>query len=162
MDHTASTVKKNPRRARAGDKPCKQQTREDAVCQRVWGAMAGRCATLRSIHAALASCGWSSHGRSHLHGLPRRTRHWTSGRKSSQRTAPFVAASIAGQCSAGTLPRRIQLFTTCGPTWIKPASADCPPAILIASSKLSMRHYKHMLISNSTGGVWLCKQMFYI
>ena len=43
----------------------------------------------------------------------RSTDHGISGRSSSQVTAPAVASSIAGQRSAGTLPRRIQLFTVC-------------------------------------------------
>jgi hypothetical protein len=50
----------------------------------------GWCCLVTGFHAACSI------------GLERRTLHSMSGRRSSQRTAPLVAFSISGQCSAGT------------------------------------------------------------
>ena len=62
----------------------------------------------------------------------RRTCHSTSGRRSSQRTAPLVARSIDGQCAAGTFPRSVQLQTVCTDLPIDLAKAAGPPEISIA------------------------------
>ena len=62
----------------------------------------------------------------------RSTAQSTSGLMSSQRTAPFVARSIAGQCSAGTFPRSVQLQTVCTDLPMALAKAAWPPEISIA------------------------------
>lgn len=82
------------------------------------------------VHAAIAS-------------VARNTCHFTSGRKSSQRTAPPVACSIAGQCSAGMLPRAIQLLIVCGLPSMAFAKAVCDPKREIAFKRDSMSTIIH-------------------
>ena len=62
----------------------------------------------------------------------RSTAQSTSGRMSSQRTAPLVARSMAGQCSAGTFPRNDQLQTVCTDLPMALAKEAGPPEISIA------------------------------
>ena len=78
------------------------------------------CATEGGDHAATRSLEFRSTAQS------------TSGRMSSQRTAPLVARSIDGQCAAGTFPRRVQLQTVCTDLPIDLAKAAGPPEISIA------------------------------
>lgn len=94
------------------------------------------------------------------HSWWRRTLHSTSGRRSSQRTAPRVARSISGQCSAGIPPRDIQLFTVCLLFPMALARADCDPRMLIACVSAFMnwilhtwgRTSQHVRIENVNNG----------
>lgn len=65
----------------------------------------------------------------------RSTSQATSGRRSSQRTLPPVARSIAGQYSAGTLPRLRHMCGALSETPIAEASATTLPAHSIARSR---------------------------
>ena len=78
------------------------------------------CATEGGDHAATRSLEFRSTAQS------------TSGRMSSQRTAPLVARSMAGQCSAGTFPRNDQLQTVCTDLPMALAKEAGPPEISIA------------------------------
>ncbi len=68
----------------------------------------------------------------------RNTAQSTSGLRSSQRTAPLVARSIDGQCSAGIPPRAIQFDTADGVTLTAQARALFDPRISAAFASASM------------------------
>ncbi len=111
---------------RAG-RACGASSNGSAKTVPVWlscGLHAG-CATEGGAHAACSR------------GV-RRTCHSTSGRRSSQRTAPLVARSIAGQCSAGIPPRAIQFDTADGVTLTAQARALFDPRISAAFASASM------------------------
>lgn len=132
------------------------------ACQRGWGCE-GRIRTCDLRLMRPASCQLLYLTRNHCafsHAqVLRKYDQSTSGRMSSQRTLPASAFSMPGQYSAGTLPRRSQLFTTCGTVSIRRASAACPPASRMAfsspvSTDVSMgKHYPHVFSDLSTPGV---------
>ena len=106
---------------RAG-RACGASSNGSAKTVPVWlscGLHAG-CATEGGDHAATRSLEFRSTAQS------------TSGRMSSQRTAPLVARSMAGQCSAGTFPRNDQLQTVCTDLPMALAKEAGPPEISIA------------------------------